>query len=317
MTAVEIIRVLKAHHEDVREENFAKIFDSKSIEYLYKVLELENQFNDLSKIKESTLLASEGSQPLSSAVRSSMLYSSSSQVREKDPEKKEIQRRIKQLVTRSIAVCREEEMRKSMAKKKKQTDSEDDYDFYDFEQELNSHSQVEASEKNIPDLSHEEFLNEKELGLEIEKGAVHQEFSMNDYLSKREASVAGQSVIGKMYNLSSYLDKLKREELKRVTDLYSNLPLTLTLLADFMVLLSCLFGKEASQKHVEKWIHQRTREAYHQAAEEKASKKRQANSRLVSDHNGYELNQGLKKTELEEKVEEMNRMVREFFVNLD
>lgn len=321
MTVVDVIRVLYAHGEEVREENFALIFDRKSIEYIYKALELENIFNDLSRVRESTVYMSEHSQPQSSALRSSVLFSSSAQ-REKDPEKKEIQKRIKELVSGSIAVCREQEesrLKANMTKKQQDSD-DDDFDMYEFDQDFNpSNSQVGVSDQEFNEISRdpEDFLNENNLGLKIERGALNQEFSMPDYLSGQESSMGARGINRKMFDASAALEKLKNDELKRLMTKFSNSPFTLPLLADMLVLLSCLFGKAEAQKQVEQWVHRKTGEAYNQAADEKISKKILSNSKTSSNRGGYEPEQGLKKTNLEEKVDEMNKMVREFFVKLD
>lgn len=326
MTVVDVIRVLHHHGEEVRAENFSSIFDRKSIEYIYRALELENLFNDLSRVKESTMYGSEYSKPISSAIRSSMIHSISDQ-REKDPEKKEIQRRIHQLVSGSITACRdveESKLKASVAKRPVDSDSED-FDLYEFDPELNpdlnpSSSRIGGtSRQDLFEKSHEneDFLNENNLGLKIEKGALNQEFSMADYMSGKVSSHDSKGINRKMFDVSAALEKMKNEELKRIMTKYSNSAFTLSQLADLLVLLSCLFGKGDSQKQIERWVHRKSGEAYNHAADEKMSKKILAQAKSTSSHAGYDLDQGLKKTDLEQKVEEMNKMVREFFVKLD
>lgn len=308
MTAVDILKVLHQHGEDVRIENFSKIFDEKSIQYLYKVLDLEYKLTELSKIKESTVFHSEVSQPISSAFRS--LIHSSSEQREKDPEKKEIQKRIKTLVSSSIAFTREKETQDSVMKLQIIRGDDDEFDDFDLEKEFNlSQESPESSRKHILD---NDFLDERHLGLKVEKAAQFQEFSMPDYASARESSGVNPTLNRKIYDMSANLNDLKQEELNRLISSYSNAPLTLNLLADFQVLLSCLFGKDDAQRHVEHWVHRRTGDAFNQAAEEKLFKKK-TNKLKIVENSG----QGSQKTEVEEQVEEMKRMVREFFIKLD
>lgn len=311
MTAVEIIRVLHQHGEDVRAENFSKIFDQKSIAYLYKVLDLENKFSELSRVKESTVVNSDYSQPITSAFRS--LIHMSTEQRDKDPEKKEIVKRITSLVSSSIAYTREKEIQESIFKTKKNPEDDDFLEDFDLEKEVNlSYDSPERSLRHVP----EDFLDEKHLGLKVEKAAQFQEFSLPDYASARESSAVNNSLTRRMYDISATMNDLKKEELNRVIQVYSNAPLTLNLLADFQVLVSCLFGKGDAQKHVEHWVHRRTGDAFNQAAEEKLAKKKTNKLKPVA-HSNSEIGSGPQRTEVEEKVEEMKRMVREFFIKLD
>lgn len=315
MTAVEILKVLHQHGEEVRAENFSKVFDEKSIGYLYKVLELEYSFLELSRVKESTMAYSEMTQQASSALRS--LAHIPTETREKDPEKKEIIKKIKNLVKSSIAFKHEKEIQESIIKQSKRED-DDEFDDFDLEKEFNLSNEpehdlgIESSRRNIE----EDFLDEKHLGLKIEKAAQHQEFSMLDHASAKESSVANKSLNRRLYDITAKLNDLKQEELNRIMLKYSNAPLTLNLLADFQVLLSCLFGKGEAQKHVELWVHRRTGDAFNQAAEEKQAKKKSKKLKPV-ESSSKEKSAGPFRTEVEEQVEEMKRMVREFFIKLD
>lgn len=254
---------------------------------------------------------SECSQPLSSAYLS--LVHSSKVQRGKDPEKKVIQSRISNLVSNSIASLREKELHESILKNPFGRRDDDEFDDFELEKEFSpSFDSRLISEKNIP----EDFLDEKKLGLKIEKVAEYQEFTMPDYGSGRETSAPNVSLSRRMFDLTAVLNDLKQEELNRLSHKYSNAPLTLEMLGDFQVLLSCLIGKGEAQKHVELWVHRRTGEAFNLAAEEKVARKKnnkqrhQERSELVD---GF----GLQKTEIEEKMDELKRMVKEFFIKLD
>lgn len=294
MTAVDILKVLHQHGEEVRTENFSRIFDQKSIAYLYKVLELEYGYAELSRVKESTLAQSSAASALRSAA--------AGEVREKDPERKAITSRIKSLVSGSIASQHNKEIQESVLRVPKRED-DDDFDAFELERDFNlSDHEPETSARQIE----EDFLDEQHLGLTVDKAAQHQEFSMPD-ASQREPSAATGGLQRRLFDISARLNDLKLAELQRLQAKYSAAPLTLTLLADFMVLVSCLIGKAAAQQTIEQWVHRRTGDAFNQAAEQKALKKKA---------NASDARPGFR-ADIEEQVEEMKRMVREFFIKLD
>lgn len=308
MTAVDILKILHQHGEEVRADNFAKIFDEKSIAFLYKVLDYEYKYSELSTVRESTLPVSNASNQLSSAYRSLLR---TSEPREKDPEKKEILKKISHLVTSSIASIREKEVQASILGLP--CKEEDDVDDWELDQEFNSSQESPlVCNKHIQD----NFLDERKLGLKIEKVEEFNEFSLPDFVSGRDSTQIYPSVTRKMFDITATLNDLKQEELRRLVQIYSSATLSLTLIADFQVLLSCLFGKEEAQKHVEHWVHVRTSEWFNQVAEDKVAKKKTKNPRQAESIEPS-VGLGLGKTEVEMKVEEMKKMVKEFFIKLD
>jgi hypothetical protein len=304
MTAVEVIRFLRNQGEDVYAENFSKIFDEHSIAYLFKAMELENRFMEYSKNKSSMI----GNYPEQSNVSEyisecSIPAPGSSTSRVKDPVKKFMIRKIDSMVRGSICTARNEK-----------SSNPHYYALHTEDMELNNYKPQsqgdvshEPNSKSIKDIDSDDFLDENNLGgLEVLRAEGEQEFMSHE---RSATAVPGSKITlqSQLFEISLTLNEMKNAEEARVLQIYNQQPLTISLVGDLMVLLSCLFGKGVARKTVETWVYKKTGEVFNQAADVRKEKRR-----IDPSHNG-----GADSKNVDHQVEEIKKMVRDFYTKLD
>lgn len=277
-----MLRTLQRQNEDVRGENFAKIFDDRSILYITKVLDLENKFNDLAKLR-----ASDQSRFVSSAMGQSS-FMNNSMLREKDPVRKQIESRISSLVKSALsqsATKRNLPRTSGKASKNKKSESG-----------LGEGSENPGSGENseAEEADQEDFLDEQKLGFKIEKAEQELEMHGSDLNDPPGSDMS--LVTRSLFDITATLADMQKLEQERLLAIANSRPMTPQLVNDMMVLFSCLFGKSLAKTVLEVWLNKRTGDIFNAAAGERAERRKDG---------------------IEVEVENMKRLFREFFVKLD
>ena len=276
-----MLRTLQRQNEDVRPENFAKIFDDRSILYITKVLDLENKFNDLAKLR-----ATDQSRVMSSAMGQSS-FMNNSMLREKDPVRKQIESKISSLVKSVITqASTKRKVPRTAGQGSKNKKSESGVG--------DGSEQPGSGENSEVDEEQEDFLDEQKLGFKIEK--AEQELEMHGSELNEPAGSDMSMVTRNLFDITATLADMQKVEQERVLNIANSKQMTPQLVNDMMVLFSCLFGKSLAKTVLEVWLNKRTGDIFNAAAGERAERRK----------DGIEI-----------EVENMKRLFREFFVKLD
>lgn len=276
-----MLRTLKTQGEDVKPENFSKIFDEKSIAYMIKVLELENQFNDYAKLR--------GTDPsrIGSSVMNHSSFLDNSLFREKDPERKIIESKISSMV-KSVIVKDIEDRNPSrsgtFAKGKHRSEtsggplSRSSKSYEDYDGTRSDHG--------------EDFLDEQRIGFKIEK--VENEIEMHG--SEYNEFYEGSSITRRLFDITSMLAEMQKSEIERLISIANNKQISVSLVNDLLVIFSSLFGKNIARVELERWLNKKVAELFKVVSGERAERRKEG---------------------IESEVDDMKRIFREFFVKLD